>query len=87
MQRTINTIKLISLASKGYKESVVCLLRQLDNTVSLIDPECWLEGQIKESNLLIILALPENNLMVDKISKAMLGTPNAHYLVIFFSIN
>ena len=84
MQRTITTIKLVCLASKGYQESVVCLLQQLGNTLSLIDSRCWLDGKIKEPNSLIILVLPEKNLLVDKTVKAILATPNSHYLVIFF---
>ena len=83
MQRTINTIKLVCLASKDYQESLVCLLQQLGDTFSLIDSKCWLEGQIKTTNSLIILLLPEKNLMVDKIVKAILETPNTHYLVLF----
>lgn len=85
MQRPVNTIKLVCLASKDYQKSVVCILQQLDNTHSLIDSKCWLEGQIKEFNSLIILVLPEKNLMVDKIIKAIMATPDSHYLVIFLS--
>lgn len=84
MQRAINTIKLVCLASKDYQKSVVCLLQQLGDTLSLIDSKCWLEGKIKEPDSLIILVLPEKNLMVDKIAKAILATKNSHYLVIFF---
>jgi DNA-binding NtrC family response regulator len=85
MQRVINTVKLVCLASNDYQESVACLLRQLGNTLSLIDSKCWLEGQIKEPDSLIILVLPEKNLLKDKIVKAILATPNSHYLVIFLS--
>jgi len=84
MQRVITTIKLVCLASKDYQESVVCLLQQLADTLSFIDSKCWLEGKIKEPNSLIILVLPEKILLVDKIVKAILATPNSHYLVIFF---
>lgn len=85
MQRTINTSKLVCLASKEYQKSVVCLLQQLGNTPSLIDSRCWLEGRIKCPNALIILVLPEKDLMADKIVKAILATPNSYYLVIFFA--
>jgi len=85
MQSTINSIKLVCLASKDYQESVVCLLKQLGETYSLIESKCWLEGKIKEPKSLIILVLPEKNLMVEKIVKAVLATPNSQYLVIFFS--
>lgn len=84
MQRAINSIKLVCLASKDYQESLVSLLQQMGDTLSLIDSKCWLEGQIKEPNSLIILVLPEKILPVDKIVKAILATPNSHYLVIFF---
>ena len=84
MQRAINTIKLVCLASKVYQESVVCLLQQLGDNLSLIDSRCWLEGKIKDPNSLIILVLPDKNLLIDKIVKAILATPNSHYLVIFF---
>ena len=84
MQRAINTSKLVCLASKDTQESVVCLLQQLVNNLSLIDSNCWLESQIKDPNSLITLVLPEKNLMVNKIIKAILATPNSHYLVIFF---
>ena len=83
MQRAISTIKLVCLASKDYQESLVCLLQQLGDTFSLIDSKCWLEGQIKDPNSLVILLLPEKELLVDKIVKAILATPNAHYLVLF----
>jgi len=83
MQRTIHTIKLVCLASKDYQESIVCISQQLGNTPSLIDSKCWLESQIKDPNALIILVLPEKDLLVDKIVKAMLATPNSYYLVIF----
>jgi len=83
MQRAINTIKLVCLASKDYEESVVCLLPQLGDALSFIDSKSWLEGKIEEPNALIILVLPEKNLLVDKIVKAILATPNSHYLVIF----
>jgi len=83
MQKSINIIKLVCFASKDCQESVVGLLQQLGNTLSLIDSNCWLEGQIKVPNSLIILVLPENNLMIDKIIKTILATPASHYLVIF----
>jgi len=85
MQRTANTIKLINLASKKSEESIVGLLRPLADSFSLVNSKYWLEGKIKEPNSLIILVLPEKNVMVDKIVKAILATPNSHYLVIFFS--
>ena len=85
MQRTTNTIKLVCLASMDYQEPVVSLLHQSGDTFSLIDSKCWLEGQIKDPNSLILLVLPEKNFMVDKIVKAILATPNSHYLVIFLS--
>ena len=84
MQRAINTSKLVCLASKDIHKSVVCLLQQLVNTLSVIDSNCWLESQIKDPNALIILVLPEKDLVVDEIVKAILATPNSHYLVIFF---
>ena len=84
MQKAINIIKLVCFASKDCQESVVGPLQQLGNTLSLIDSNCWLEGQIKEPNSLIILILPEKNLLADKIVKAILATPNSQYLVIFF---
>src|ERR1035437_10549051 len=86
MQRTIHTIKLVCLASEGYQKSVVCLLQQLGKTLSLIDSKCWLEGEFKCTDAIIILVLPEKNLMVDKIVKAMLATLNSRYLVIFFPL-
>jgi len=85
MQRAINTIKLVCLASKDYyQESLICLLPQLSNTLSLIDSKYWLEGHIKDPCSLIILVLPEKNLMAYKIVKAILATPNSHYLLIYF---
>lgn len=83
MQRAINTTKLVCLASKNYQEAIICLLQQLGNALSLIDSTCWLDGKIKGLNSLTILVLPENNLMIDKIVKAIFATPNAHYLVIY----
>ncbi|WP_235202192.1 sigma 54-interacting transcriptional regulator [Methylobacter tundripaludum] len=84
MQRTVSNIQLVCLRSKDYLESVVCVFQELGDTLSIIDSKCWLEGQIKESNSLVILILPEKNLMVDRIVKAILATPNSHYLAIFF---
>jgi hypothetical protein len=83
MQRAVNTIKLVCLASKDYQKAVGCLLQRLGNTLALIDSRWWLEGQIKDPNALIILVLPEQNLLADRIVKAILATPNSHYLVIF----
>lgn len=85
MQKYVPTTQLICLASNEYQESVICLLKQLSDTHSLIDSRCWLECKIKELNSLVILVLPDNNLMVDKIIKAVLATPNSQYFVIFFS--
>lgn len=84
MQRSGNTIKLVCLASKDYQESVTSLLHPLIDTLSVLDSKCWLEGKIKETNALIILVLPEKALVVDQIVKAILATPDTHYLVIFF---
>ena len=84
MQRAINAIKLVCLASMDYQESLVCLLQQLGETFALIDSKCWLEGQIKDPSPLIILVLSEKNLLVDKIVKTILATPNSQYLAIFF---
>lgn len=83
MDRITNTIKLVCFASKDCQESVVGLLQQLGNPLSLIDSNCWLEGQIKVSNSLIILVLLEKYLTIDRIIKTILATPTSHYLVIF----
>ncbi len=85
MQRTINTIKLVCLASKDYQESIVCISQQLGNTPSLIDSKCWLEGQIKDPNSLIILVLPEKNLLVDQNRQGYLGNAKFSLSRYFFS--
>ncbi|MFA6162551.1 MAG: sigma-54 factor interaction domain-containing protein, partial [Methylobacter sp.] len=83
MQRTKNTIELVGLASKYYQESMVSLLRTLGYDLSFINTKCWLEGQIRDLSSLIILVLPENDLMVDKIVKAILASPNSYYFIVF----
>jgi DNA-binding NtrC family response regulator len=84
MQKTINTIKLVCLASKDCQEEVVSLLEHLGDTFSLIESKRWLEGQISDPSSPVILVLPEKELMIDRIVKAMLATSNSYYLVIFF---
>lgn len=84
MQDTMSTIKLICLASKDCQEEVVSLLEHLGDTFSLIECTRWLEGQISDPNSPVILILPEKELMIDRIVKAMLATSNSYYLVIFF---
>ncbi|MCK9623091.1 MAG: sigma-54 dependent transcriptional regulator [Methylobacter sp.] len=85
MQRTNNIIELVGLASKDYQESIVSILRTLDGTLSFINTKCWLEGQIRDLNSLIVLVLPENDLMVDKIIKAISASPNSYYFIVFSS--
>ena len=84
MQTAMTTTKLVCLASDNTQESIIPLLKQLGLRLSLIEPKSWLEGKIKDPNSPIILVLPEKNVLVDKIVKAILATLNSHYLVIFF---
>ena len=80
----MKTIKLVCLASDNTQESIIPLLQLPGHTLSLIEPNSWLECKIKDPNTLIILVLPEKDLLVDKTVKAILATPNSHYFVIFF---
>lgn len=84
MQRTINAIKLVNLASKDHEESIAGLLRQLDDSFSLVNSNCWFDNPIMEPYSTIVLVLPATNIRVDKIVKTILATPNLYYFAVFF---
>ncbi len=84
MQRTINAINLVCLASNDFKDTIVSTLQKLSITISQIDSICWLNGHTKKNNTLTILVLPDKNILDNEVIKTILITQNSHYFVIFF---
>jgi DNA-binding NtrC family response regulator len=81
----INTINLICLASNDYKESVARLITRIGISISVIDSKSWIDGKFGNSIAPIILVLSEKKIIVDRILKTIVETPDSRYLAIFFS--
>jgi hypothetical protein len=78
MPKTIHTIKLVCLASKGLQEPVTDLVEQLGETLLRIEPKCWLGCLIPDPNAPVILVLPEKQYVEgDAALKGRPGLPRA----------
>jgi len=76
------TVKLLCLAPRPHQDAVILALQQLDYDYSSIDSDLWLQQTFRASGARIILLLPETRLAIEQITRSMLSTPDAAYLLI-----
>lgn len=83
MQNTIYTIKLDSSASNEYQDSIINSLKELGKKPLYIDPKAWLDCHVKDTGNLIILILPDKNILIEEVVKAIAATTHSQYFVLF----